>query len=129
MELTKYEHACFTLEKDGKCLVIDPGSLTTDLSISENIIAVIVTHDHADHFSEALLAKITDARRLDCRSRYRRTGPAADGAREGLLPLLVRCEPYRLVPDSRRTNARGDGGARLRRSLRSIPGVGVCSSG
>ena len=58
MELTKYEHACFTLEKDGKCLVIDPGSLTTDLSISENIIAVIVTHDHADHFSEKLLAEI-----------------------------------------------------------------------
>lgn len=58
MELTKYEHACFTIEKDGKCLVIDPGSLTTDLGISENIIAVIITHDHADHFSEALLAEI-----------------------------------------------------------------------
>lgn len=58
MELTKYEHACFTLEKDGKCIVIDPGSLTTDLSISENIIAVIITHNHEDHFNEEQIAQI-----------------------------------------------------------------------
>ena len=25
MKLTKYEHACFTVEKDGKLLVVDPG--------------------------------------------------------------------------------------------------------
>jgi L-ascorbate metabolism protein UlaG (beta-lactamase superfamily) len=58
MELTKYEHACFTLEKDGKCIVIDPGSLTTDLSISENIIAIIITHDHGDHFSKEQIDEI-----------------------------------------------------------------------
>jgi L-ascorbate metabolism protein UlaG (beta-lactamase superfamily) len=58
MELTKYEHACFTVEKDGKCIVIDPGSLTTDLSISENIIAIIITHDHGDHFSTEQIAEI-----------------------------------------------------------------------
>lgn len=58
MELTKYEHACFTVEKDGKCIVIDPGSFTTDLSISENIIAIIITHDHGDHFNEEQIAQI-----------------------------------------------------------------------
>lgn len=58
MELTKYEHACFTVEKDGACIVVDPGFLTTDFSISDNIIAVIITHDHGDHFSKELLAEI-----------------------------------------------------------------------
>ncbi|HEY8886778.1 MAG TPA: MBL fold metallo-hydrolase [Candidatus Microsaccharimonas sp.] len=58
MELTKYEHACFTVEKDGKSLVVDPGSFTTDLTIPENVVAVIITHDHSDHFSEEQIAEI-----------------------------------------------------------------------
>jgi L-ascorbate metabolism protein UlaG (beta-lactamase superfamily) len=50
MKLTKYEHACFTLEKDGKLLVVDPGGWTTDLPALESVIAIVVTHEHADHF-------------------------------------------------------------------------------
>ena len=50
MRLTKYEHACFTLEKDGKLLVVDPGTFTTDLGSPENVIAIVVTHEHPDHF-------------------------------------------------------------------------------
>ena len=60
MKLTKYEHACFTVEKDGKLLVVDPGVFTTDLPALENVIAVVVTHVHPDHFDpnalEALFA-------------------------------------------------------------------------
>jgi len=58
MELTKYEHACFTVEKDGKSLVVDPGAFTTDLTIPKNVVAVIITHDHGDHFDEDQLADI-----------------------------------------------------------------------
>ncbi len=64
MKLTKYEHACFTVEKDGKVLVVDPGGYTTDLPALENVVAVIITHKHADHFDinavEALFASNPD---------------------------------------------------------------------
>ena len=50
MKLTKFEHACFSVEKDGKLLVVDPGVWTTDLGSPENVVAIIVTHNHPDHF-------------------------------------------------------------------------------
>lgn len=58
MKLTKYEHACFTLEKDGKTLVVDPGTWTNDFVVAENVIAVVITHEHADHFDPNKLAAI-----------------------------------------------------------------------
>jgi len=58
MKLTKYEHACFTLEKDGKLLVVDPGVYTTDLPALESVVAVAVTHEHADHYDVNALGAI-----------------------------------------------------------------------
>lgn len=58
MILTKYEHACFTLEKDGKLLVVDPGEWTTDLGAPENVVAIVVTHEHPDHFDPAALGAL-----------------------------------------------------------------------
>ena len=58
MILTKYEHACFTLEKDGKLLVVDPGGYTTDLGSPENVVAIVVTHEHPDHFDPAALGAL-----------------------------------------------------------------------
>ena len=46
MKLTKYEHACFIVEKDGVSIVVDPGSLTTDFSTADHVAAIIVTHEH-----------------------------------------------------------------------------------
>lgn len=48
MKLTKYTHACVRLEKDGKVLLIDPGSFTEDEAF-ENVDAILVTHEHQDH--------------------------------------------------------------------------------
>lgn len=50
MKLTKYEHACFTLEKDEQMIVVDPGAFTTDIPALENVTAVVITHVHQDHF-------------------------------------------------------------------------------
>jgi L-ascorbate metabolism protein UlaG (beta-lactamase superfamily) len=50
MILTKYEHACFTVEKDGKLVVVDPGEWTTDIGSPENVVAIVITHEHSDHF-------------------------------------------------------------------------------
>jgi L-ascorbate metabolism protein UlaG (beta-lactamase superfamily) len=58
MKLTKYEHACFTVENDGKILVVDPGAFTTDLPALESVVAVVVTHEHADHFDPAALGAL-----------------------------------------------------------------------
>lgn len=60
MKLTKYEHACFTVEKDDQLLVVDPGGLSTDFVALENIVAVVVTHEHFDHLDKEQLAAIID---------------------------------------------------------------------
>lgn len=61
MKLTKFEHSCFTLEKEGQALVFDPGVWSTDFTTSSDVAAVILTHEHADHFDKPLLQKIIDA--------------------------------------------------------------------
>lgn len=58
MKLTKYEHACFTIEHDGKILIVDPGVYTSNLNTPENVSGVVVTHEHADHFDSSALGAI-----------------------------------------------------------------------
>lgn len=60
MKLTKYRHACFTVEKEGKVLVVDPGEFSTDFIAPENVVAVVITHEHPDHFDPEHLAEIID---------------------------------------------------------------------
>src|SRR5688500_7341859 len=60
MQLTKYEHACFTLEKDEQILVIDPGELSSDFIAPEHVVGVIITHEHPDHFDSEQLSAIID---------------------------------------------------------------------
>jgi L-ascorbate metabolism protein UlaG (beta-lactamase superfamily) len=58
MRLTKYEHACFTVEKGGKLLVVDPGEYTGDLPPLENVVGIVITHYHADHLDTNALEAI-----------------------------------------------------------------------
>jgi L-ascorbate metabolism protein UlaG (beta-lactamase superfamily) len=51
MELTKFGHASVVLERDGRRLVLDPGSFT-DASALDGAEAVLITHEHVDHFLE-----------------------------------------------------------------------------
>ncbi|WP_326635699.1 MBL fold metallo-hydrolase [Nonomuraea fuscirosea] len=48
MELTKFDHACVRLEKNGKVLVIDPGAFTRS-PVLDGADAVLITHEHFDH--------------------------------------------------------------------------------
>lgn len=46
MKLTKHEHACVVLEKDGAKIVIDPGSFSSGAAeIIAGVDAILVTHE------------------------------------------------------------------------------------
>jgi L-ascorbate metabolism protein UlaG (beta-lactamase superfamily) len=60
MQITKYEHACFVVSVGDKKLVVDPGSFTVPLPDSNNIVAVVVTHEHADHWTAEHLTRILE---------------------------------------------------------------------
>lgn len=58
MRLTKLEHACVRLEKDGAALVIDPGVWTGPEAL-DGAGAVLITHEHFDHLNaDALRAAL-----------------------------------------------------------------------
>lgn len=58
MKLTKYQHACLLIEKDKSALVVDPGKFSHDFIMPKHVDAVIITHEHADHFDEKLIQEI-----------------------------------------------------------------------
>lgn len=61
MRLTKLEHAAFTLDKDDATLVVDPGSFTSPLPDVTGIVAVVITHEHPDHWTSEHLSRILEA--------------------------------------------------------------------
>ncbi|WFB06815.1 MBL fold metallo-hydrolase [Streptomyces sp. LX-29] len=54
MKMTKKGHACVRIEKDGRLLVIDPGAFTEQDAVT-GADALLVTHEHVDHFDEGRL--------------------------------------------------------------------------
>lgn len=57
MRFTKYAHACVGLEKNGVRLVIDPGTFTPEAAEAvSRAHAVLITHEHFDHFDEETVA-------------------------------------------------------------------------
>ncbi len=59
MKLTKWTHACVTLEKDSGKLVLDPGAFSETAAALADATAVLITHEHADHLdADALRAAL-----------------------------------------------------------------------
>lgn len=58
MKLTKYQHACFTLEKENSTIIIDPGTFSHNFIIPKHVDGIVITHEHPDHLDTALVAKI-----------------------------------------------------------------------
>ena len=61
MRITKLEHASLVVEEGGRRLVVDPGGLTNPILGLTAVDAVVVTHEHADHWSADQLKRLQDA--------------------------------------------------------------------
>jgi L-ascorbate metabolism protein UlaG (beta-lactamase superfamily) len=59
VRLFKLGHACVRLEADGQVVVVDPG-VFTDAGAAAGATAVLITHEHADHWTPDQL-RATDA--------------------------------------------------------------------
>jgi L-ascorbate metabolism protein UlaG (beta-lactamase superfamily) len=60
MRVVKQEHSCLLIESSGKTLVLDPGNFTTALVGLDDVVAVVITHEHADHWTADQLTRILD---------------------------------------------------------------------
>jgi L-ascorbate metabolism protein UlaG (beta-lactamase superfamily) len=56
MRITKFGHACVRIEHDGHTLVLDPG-MFTDPEAVDGADAVLITHQHYDHWDAELLRR------------------------------------------------------------------------
>jgi L-ascorbate metabolism protein UlaG (beta-lactamase superfamily) len=64
MKLTKHEHACVVLEKDGASIVIDPGGFSSGAAeIIAGADTILITHEHFDHVNQAAINEALAARR------------------------------------------------------------------
>ena len=60
MRITKHEHACLRLESEGRQLIIDPGSFTLPLDDLNGLVAIVLTHEHPDHWTPEQLRRLRD---------------------------------------------------------------------
>lgn len=60
MRIVKKTHSCVRLEKDGRTLVIDPGGFS-EPDAAAGADALLVTHEHPDHFDEGRLRAALEA--------------------------------------------------------------------
>ena len=73
MRITKFGHACVRVEHDGAVVVLDPG-VWTDAEAVDGADAVLITHEHPDHYAPDHL-RATEA--PSSRSRRSRADPRA----------------------------------------------------
>lgn len=60
MRVTKLEHAALVVEHSGDRLFIDPGKFTTPITEAAGALAVVVTHQHDDHWTPEQIGRIRD---------------------------------------------------------------------
>lgn len=58
MQITKLEHATLVFKLSGRSLILDPGNLTTPVTDAGDVIAIVITHEHPDHWTPEQLRRI-----------------------------------------------------------------------
>ncbi|AVL96997.1 MBL fold metallo-hydrolase [Microbacterium paraoxydans] len=61
MRVTKFEHATLRLDQNDDTLLIDPGSFTAPLHDLSGLVAIVLTHEHPDHWTPEHLDRILRA--------------------------------------------------------------------
>lgn len=61
MRITKLSHATLIVEDGGQSLLIDPGTFTEALPDLPNLSAVVITHEHPDHWKAEHLDTVVSA--------------------------------------------------------------------
>jgi L-ascorbate metabolism protein UlaG (beta-lactamase superfamily) len=84
MRLTKLEHAALLIEDSGDKLYIDPGKFTTPITESAGTVAVVITHEHDDHWAPDQLDRI-----IEMNPDVRIFGPAGVAADAEHYPVEV----------------------------------------
>lgn len=82
MRLTKLEHAALVVEDSGDRLFIDPGKFTTPITEAHGALAIVITHEHDDHWTPAQLDRI-----LEQSPEVRIFGPAGVAAAASGYPV------------------------------------------
>ena len=77
MQIRKFGHSCMLVDADGVRVLIDPGSYSSGFESLSDLDALLVTHQHADHFDKDRI--------LDLLSRNDRTAVTADEQTAALL--------------------------------------------
>lgn len=60
MKFTKLEHSGCIIENNGKKLVCDPVEIEQKLPEISNVVAIVITHKHSDHFQIKNIESILD---------------------------------------------------------------------
>ena len=58
MQITKLEHSGIIIEKNQKKVIFDPVEFEQVIPGAENVVAIIITHKHSDHFQPEVINKI-----------------------------------------------------------------------
>lgn len=58
MKVTKLEHATLVLERNGETLIVDPGFYTREMSGYQNVVGIVLTHNHDDHCHQDQIDRI-----------------------------------------------------------------------
>lgn len=119
MILTKYGHACFITEEQGQKIIVDPGSFTELPEDISNIVAIIITHEHGDHFHQENIDKIRAQNPNTTIFAAREVVPKLPGSTEPALAHSYPVGPF---------NVRFYGGLHetIRSGLPTISNLGVC---
>lgn len=124
MKLTKHEHANLVLEKAGETLVVDPGSFTTPLTELRGVVAIVITHEHPDHWTPEQLDRIV-AMNPDARI----YGPQGVAIAAAAYPVTVVADGDRIAAGGFELAFFGERHAVIHSSIPVIDNVGVLVDG
>jgi L-ascorbate metabolism protein UlaG (beta-lactamase superfamily) len=61
MKIKKIGHCCLVIEINGKKIMTDPGAYSAGQENERDLCAILITHEHADHFHIGSLKRVLEA--------------------------------------------------------------------